>query len=170
MNDDIFRSFLRKFIALFVDDIIIYSRTFEEHLIHIEETLIKLEQNGVTTKAMKMKIAQLRVEFLGMIVDGEGQRPHPDKIAAILGICPPTTRKLLRSFLGMAGYLRTFVPGYAKIAKNLTDLLGDDNKSKNAPIAHLWGDKEQKSFDELKNSRRVATRLGPRSLHLLRFM
>jgi hypothetical protein len=128
----------------YIDDIIIGSLTFEEHLHDLQQLFDRLEQFGLTVKLQKCKFAKRRLLFLGYLVSNEGILPNPQKIEVIKALQPPNNIKGLRRFLGMTGYYRRFIEGYANIASPLTRLL-----KKNC--LYSWNSDCQKSFEELKN-------------------
>ena len=119
----IFQPYLRKFIAVFFDDILVYSRTKAEHLQHLELTLSMLETHQLFAKISKCLFCKTQVEYLGHIVNVKGVQVDPTKIEAIQAWPKPTTVKQLRGFLGLTGYYRKFVANYAHLAYPLTEFL-----------------------------------------------
>ena len=135
---------------VFVDDIIVFSRTWHEHLIHLDEVLSAIAKAGITLKMKKCHFAKKELEFLGVIVGKDGVRPDPQKIAAVKEFAPPKTKRQLRSFLGMATQLRKFIKDFAKKARPLTQLLRDDAQHRWKNMEFNTG--EQEAFDTLKNA------------------
>lgn len=115
----IFRPFLRRFVIIFFDDILIYSSSFDDHLQHLALTFQVLLDNHFVLKCSKCFFAQSQVEYLGHVVSSRGVEPLPDKIAAIVNWPRPHCTKAVRSFLGLAGFYRKFIRGYAMIADPL---------------------------------------------------
>ena len=118
---------------IYLDDIIIFSKTFEEHIGRLENCFERLKQHGLKLKGSKCEFLQEEVSYLGHIVSASGIKTDPGKLNALKTWPVPTNIKELRSFLGFAGYYRRFVEGYAKIAKPLNDLLaghGTNRKSR----------------------------------------
>jgi hypothetical protein len=114
---------LRKFVLVFIDDILIYSPSLQSHVTHLKEVFDLLKQNQLKVKQSKCCFAQPKLAYLGHIISAAGVATDPDKIAPIVKWQSPQNVKQLRSFLGMAGYYRKFVKGYGVISKSLTELL-----------------------------------------------
>lgn len=108
---------------VYLDDIIIRSATFEQHLQDLRAVFDRLRNNGLKLKLKKCAFAMATVEFLGHIVSAEGLAPDPAKVTAVRNLAPPTCVKGVRSFLGMAGYYRRFISHFAIIARPLFNLL-----------------------------------------------
>ena len=140
----VFHAFLDRFVIVFIDDILIYSRSAEEHSNHLRTVFQILKEKQLYAKLSKCEFWLDHVVFLGHVVSGHGISVDPKKIEAITNWEPPKTVTEVRSFLGMAGYYRRFVEGFSIIATPLTKLL-----RKNVPLQ--WNDQCQKSFDELKH-------------------
>ncbi|MCH81628.1 hypothetical protein A2U01_0002419, partial [Trifolium medium] len=140
----IFEPFLRQFVIVFFDDILVYSPSLELHLHHLEQVFDCLLQNQFHLKQSKCSFAQNSIEYLGHIVSIEGVGADPEKIKAMLLWPAPQTIKQLRGFLGLTGFYRKFVCNYATIAAPLTDLLKKD--------AFCWTEKAQRAFETLKTA------------------
>jgi transposase InsO family protein len=122
--NDIFRPYLDKFVQVYLDDILIYSRTPEEHKVHVRKVLQLLKDNHLHVKPSKCKWAVPAVDYLGHTVTGEGIGVDPRKVQAITDWPAPANQQQLYSFLGLANYYRRFIHDYAKIALPLYSLLG----------------------------------------------
>ena len=107
------------FVKVYIDDIVIYSKTKEDHLMHLQKTLELLHDHGLKLKLKKSSFMMPEVVLLGHVVDNEGVRTDPAKTDHIRNAYPPTTKRELRSFVGLASYYRRFIPGFAKIARPL---------------------------------------------------
>ena len=129
----------------FVDDIIIFTSTWEHHMQVFEELLKRLRDANLTVKPSKCFTGFQNLECLGHLVGGTLIRPCPDKILAIQKAERPVTKKQVRSFLGLVGFYRSFIPNFSHIAAPLTELTkkGESNK------VH-WDEPQQRAFDSLK--------------------
>ncbi|XP_061370333.1 uncharacterized protein LOC133313043 [Gastrolobium bilobum] len=136
--------FLRKFVAVFFDDILIYSSSLEQHLEHLKLVLTCLKENQFLVKRSKCAFAQTEVEYLGHVVSRQGVSMDSNKIQAMVDWPPPKNIKQLRGFLGLIGYYRRFVCNYASIAAPLTDLLKTDS--------FVWSNKAHTAFISLKTA------------------
>ena len=139
---------------IYLDDIIIFSKTFDEHIKRLEN-VFKLEQHGLKLKASKCEFFKNKVQYLGHIVSDESVQTDPDKIVALKDWPAPSNIKELRSFLGFAGYYRRFVCNYSKIVKPLNNLLvghptnkKKGKKSKSA-TPWTWEPEQQTAFDTI---------------------
>ncbi|KAG8496459.1 hypothetical protein CXB51_007559 [Gossypium anomalum] len=139
----IFRPYLDKFVVVFIDDILIYSKDDTEHAEHLRIVLQTLRDKQLYAKFSKSEFWLQEVGFLGHIVSGDGIRVDPSKISAIVDWKPPKNVTEVRSFLGLAGYYRRFVNGFSIIAAPITKLLRKDVKFE-------WTEECQQSFEELK--------------------
>ena len=107
----------------YVDDILIASRTFTEHLEHIEYVLDKLQKGGLTVNWDKSKFLQTEIHFLGFIITQEGILANPDKVEAIMRFPEPKNIKQLQSFLGLCNFYRKFQENYAHTTSKLSACL-----------------------------------------------
>jgi transposase InsO family protein len=148
--NDVFRPLLDKSVIAFVDDILVYSRTVDEHRRHVREVLQLLRQHQLYTKVSKCQFGVDRAEFLGHTVSAEGVSVVPTKIQAIRDWPIPQTVHEVRSFLGLASYYRRFVPGFAKTAAPLTDLTKAEIAQSGRPLP--WGLKQREAFEMLKQA------------------
>ena len=138
----LFRPYLRRFIIVFFDDILIYSVSLSDHLRHLQTTFQVLYDNHFVLKLSKCLFAQPQVEYLGHLVSHRGVQPVASKIAAIAQWPNPRSVRALRSFLGLAGFYRRFIRGYATIAAPLV-------KATTVEPLH-WTPATQTAFDTLK--------------------
>ncbi len=134
----------QEYSAAYLDDLVIYSDTWEQHLVHIRGVLLRLRRAGLTAKPSKCKLATKECSYLGHIVRNGEVRPELDKMQAVANFPRPKTRKDVRSFLGLSGYYRRFIPDYATIALPLTDLTRRRSKSIN------WTTECEAAFQQLK--------------------
>ncbi|GKD26897.1 putative nucleotidyltransferase, ribonuclease H, partial [Tanacetum coccineum] len=138
------RPYLDKFVIVFIDDILIYSKSKEEHEVHLKLILELLEKEKLFKKFLKCEFWLQEVHFLGHVVNSEGIHVDPSKIEAVKNWKPPKTPTEICSFLGLAGYYRRFIANFSKIAKPLT-LLTQKNKK------FEWGDEQEIAFQTLKD-------------------
>ena len=107
-------------LLLYLDDIVVFSSTFQQHLKRLEVVLQRLKFKSLKAKLSKCSFFQHEVRYLGHIISAEGVSTDPGKVEAVASWQPPTTILELRSFLGFASYYRHFVEGFAKLAAPLT--------------------------------------------------
>jgi hypothetical protein len=143
LMNKVFMEYLERFVVVFIDDILIFSKTMEEHEKHLRLVLEKLRSNQLYAKFSKCEFWLTEVAFLGHIISAEGVSIDPGKVKDVLNWMPPTTILEIQSFLGLAGYYRRFIKDFSKIAKPMTKLL-EKNK------AFEWTRECQASFEELK--------------------
>jgi hypothetical protein len=137
--------YLRKFVLVFFDDILIYSKSWAEHLTHIKLVFDLLLRDQWKIKLSKCAFAQRQISYLGHIISEQGVGTDPIKISAIANWPTPSSVKELRSFLGLAGYYRKFVRNFGIISKLLTELL-----KKN--VLFVWTHHHDQSFEALKTA------------------
>ena len=133
------------FASAYIDDVVVFSQTWKDHLNHLRIVLTKLTEAGLTVKLGKCSFAKKNVSFLGHLV-GQGRiSPQESKTMAIKNFQKPRTKKDLRAFLGLAGYYRRFVPDFSATTACLSDLT-----AKKLPDILKWEDQHQKAFDHIK--------------------
>ena len=130
---------------VYLDDVIIFGRNFDEHLTRLRTVLARLNGAGLSLKPSKCQWAKTEVKYLGHIIDGAGIKPDPSKLIAVRDFPIPENRTEVRAFLGLASYYRRFIPSFATIAKPLTNL----TKTKEGK-AFQWTSEEKTSFEHLK--------------------
>ena len=144
---------------VFIDEILIFSETFEEHISRLENVFHRLSMHGLKLKGSKCELFKSSVSYLGHIISEQGVATDPEKTSAISTWPTPTKISELRTFLGTAGFYRRFIQDYSKIAQPLNTLLEghgttqSKSKSKSKrkkPVDWIWGDAQQSSFDLLK--------------------
>ncbi|GJU26511.1 putative reverse transcriptase domain-containing protein [Tanacetum coccineum] len=138
------RPYLDKFVIVFIDDILIYSKTQEEHVEHLRLVLELLKKEKLYAKFSKCEFWLREVQFLGHLINSNGIHVDPSKIKAVKNWKATRTLSEVRSFLGLAGYYRRFIENFSKIAKSLTILT---QKSKTFD----WDEEHEFAFQTLKD-------------------
>jgi len=136
---------LRKCVLVFFDDILVYSRTYEEHVSHVAQVLQLLQQDQWKVKLTKCSFAKRQIAYLGHVISEAGVSTDPRKISAISTWPTPTSVKELRSFLGLAGYYRKFVHHFGVISRPLFDLLKKHT-------LFVWTTAHDEAFQSLKSA------------------
>ena len=129
LMNDVLRPFLRRFVLVFFDDILIYSKTWADHLRHLRVVLSELRRHQLFVKRAKCAFGVTSVAYLGHVISEAGVAMDPAKVQAIHGWPVPRSARAVRGFLGLAGYYRKFVHNYGTIAVPLTALLKKDGFS-----------------------------------------
>jgi len=142
--NDIFREWLDDFVVVYIDNILIYSSSLEEHAEHLCKVFQKLRENKLYAKLEKCEFGVTEVDFLGHRITQEGLMMDDHKVKAILDWEPLKLVPALRSFLGLASYYRKFIKNFAKIAAPLTNLL------KKSAITYDWDEACDETFGTLK--------------------
>jgi hypothetical protein len=143
LMNNVFMDYVDKFVVVFIDDILIYSQSGEEHADHLNMVLQRLREHQLYAKLSKCEFLIDEVLFLGHIINKDGLAVDPKKVADTLNWKAPTDVRGIKSFIGMARYYRRFIEGFSKIAKPMTALLG--NK-----VEFKWTQKCQEAFEALK--------------------
>jgi hypothetical protein len=143
LMNKVFMEYLDKFVMVFIDDILVYSKNDSDHEEHLRMLLQKLRGNQLYAKYSKCEFWLDEVPFLGHIISNGGISVDPAKVREIVGWKIPSLITEIRSFLGLAGYYRRFIEGFSKIAKPMTSLLEKGKEFK-------WSHECQDSFNQLK--------------------
>jgi len=142
LMNEVLGPFLRQFVLVFFDDILIYSRTWVEHLSHIRRVLALLREHSLFLKKSKCYFAEHSVVYPDHIISSMGVSMDPSKVDAVQAWPQPRSVKALRGFLGLTGYYRRFINNYGTIAAPLTALLKRE--------AFLWSPAATEAFLALK--------------------
>jgi len=143
LMNHIFKEYRSEFLAILMDDILVFSKTLEQHLQDVRKVLQKLKTANMTINKKKSKFAQRRVEYLGHTLTETGIKKQPEKVKAIQEYPTPRNIKDVQQFLGMCQWYSSFINGFATIAEPIYQLLRSGNKWN-------WGESQEKSFQELK--------------------
>ncbi|GKE48245.1 putative mitochondrial protein [Tanacetum coccineum] len=144
LMNTVFKAFLRKFMLVFFDDILIYSKNLEVHCVHLAQVLQVMKDNTLYGKKSKCYFVVLQVEYLGHIISAQGVSTDPSKIEAMQKWPIPSTLKQLRGFLGLTGYYRRFIKDYASISQPLVALTNKD--------AFKWNRSAELAYHKLKEA------------------
>lgn len=145
LMNEVFRPYLREFVLVFLDDIVIYSRSKEGHVQHVTTKVFQLlEQHKLYVNQKKCEFGRTQVAYLGHVISQEGVSIDTDKIKSMTQWPIPRSVKELSGFLGLTGYYRKFIKGYAKIAGPLTDQLKKDQ--------YRWTEEATVAFQTLKQA------------------
>lgn len=144
MMDSLLQGFKSTTCLCYLDDVIVFSPTFETHLHRLSDILAVFRRAGLQLNSSKCHFGCRQIKILGQLVDATGVQPDPDKIRAVKDFPAPRSVKEVRSFVGLCSYFRRFVKNFAEIARPLTDLLRHDN-----PFS--WGPEQASAFSTLVN-------------------
>ena len=153
LMNSVFMPDLDKFVVVFIDDILVYSKNEEDHAKHLRIVLQRLRDHQLYAKFSKCEFWLDRVKFLGHTISSEGIVVDPSKVQEVMDWKPPTSVHQIRSFLGLAGYYRRFIPDFSKIAKPMTELLKKGMK-------FVWDERCEKAFHTLRELLTKAPRLS----------
>lgn len=168
--DRLLSEFRWKFVIVYIDDIIVFSPSFEDHCQHIRWVLSQIHRAGLTLDKTKAYVGFESIRMLGHVVSNLGLATQEDKVAAMLDLPRPKTYHDLQQCLGFFDYYREFVESYAMIAKRLQDLLvdpapvpGESNTAKQRRLSKvqlLWAGEHDEGFSKLKEALANATYLS----------
>lgn len=145
MIDTVLRGLKWKTCLCYLDDIVIFSTTFDQHLQRLDEVLSCLSNAGLQINTKKCTFASRSIKVLGHVVSKKGIQPDPEKISAVLNFPRPQQQKDLRSFLGLGSYFRRFIRNFATVASPLHHLLRPG-------IPFVWTEDCERAFQALKDA------------------
>lgn len=167
LMDHVFGDENFQFLLIYLDDILIFGTTFQETLDRLEMVLQRLQKFNLKVKPSKCQLFMKKVKYLGHEVSSDGIHPNPDKVSAVQEWPIPKTEKELRGFLGLAGYYRRFIQGFALIAAPLHAMLGESGQGKKGKknarptsVSFNWGKEQTEAFLNLKEKLTTAPVLG----------
>lgn len=126
--DNVLKDLQNQVCLVYLDDIIVFSTSLQEHVINLEKVFKKLRESNFKIQMDKSEFLKLETEFLGHIIGRDGVKPNPNKIQAIQNYPLPKTTTEIKRFLGLLGYYRKFIPNFARVTKPLTNCLKKGNK------------------------------------------
>jgi hypothetical protein len=144
---------LEGFACAYLDDVIIFSKTAEEHARHIQQVFERLRMHNLKLKLKKCKFFQEETEYLGFVISKDGVKPNPNKVEAIRRMAAPSNVREVRSFVGMCSYYRRFIPNFSEIAEPIVALTRKYAR-------FVWTETCQKAFDFIKKSLSVVPLLA----------
>lgn len=144
MMNDTFQPLMRRFVIIFFDDILVYSKSEEDHIGYLEQVLNTLRSYKFLVKLSKCTFGKKSINFLGHIIYGQGVESDSSKILAMVDWPIPKNLKQLRGFLGLTSYYIRFIRKYAELAVSMTDLIKKDS--------FLWNEATTSSFSAVKKS------------------
>jgi hypothetical protein len=136
---------LGRFIVIYLDDVIVYSQSDDEHLRHLKRVFEKCRKFGISPNPKKILFGLEEGKLLGHIISKEGIKIDPSRIEAIQKLEHPRNIKELQSFIGKINFLRRFIPNMAELLRNITNMLKKDKKIK-------WDSKSKQSFEQVKHA------------------
>nr|CAD40092.2 OSJNBb0012A12.10 [Oryza sativa Japonica Group] len=143
LMNKVFMEYLDKFVVVFIDDILVYSQSDEDHQQHLRLVLGKLREHQLYAKLSKCEFLLSEVKFLGHVISAKGVAVDPETVTAVTDWKQPKTVTQVRNFLGLAGYYRRFIENFSKIARPMTQLLKKEEK-------FVWSPQCKKAFQTLK--------------------
>jgi 8-oxo-dGTP pyrophosphatase MutT (NUDIX family)/predicted aspartyl protease len=141
--DKVLAGIKEQFVLVYLDDVIIYSKTFKEHIQHLTEVLTRIRKANLRLKAEKCYFAATELQFLGHVVGKEGVKPDPEKVDKMVNYPEPKNIRELRGVLGLFSYYRRFIKDFAQLADPLYKLLKKDT-------VYEWTDLQQQAFENLR--------------------
>jgi hypothetical protein len=140
---DLFADLKGKYVFKFLDDLVVFSLSAEEHEEHLREVLRRLERAGFTLNPEKVILGASEIKYLGHLLSSRGVKVLPDGVEVIQRYPTPTNLRALRRFLRMVGFYARFIPGYSRKAATL-------HAPKRKGVPFVWDEEHQRAFDSLK--------------------
>jgi len=145
LMNEVLRGYLDEFVRVYLDDIVVFSNTTDEHQCHLDKVLERLQRHGLTCNTEKCRFGATEISFLGHLVTSEGIDKQPEKLEGIINYPTPTKVRDLRKFLGVCNWYSQFVDNYADTIAPLTDRLKQGTK-------WSWTEIEQTAFNKIKRA------------------
>ena len=158
--EKILEPYLRKCCLVYLDDCLVWSDSWEQHMIDLRAVLERYRLFNIKLNPAKCRIAQQKVKYLGHVIDANGTTPDPKKVEAVQKMYPPQTLKQLQRFNGLLNYHSKYIPNYSELIAPLTNLVkelnplvikkADGKHSKKPVLINEWREEHQRSFEKLK--------------------
>lgn len=145
MTHEVLPGFINRFVFVYLDDIIIYSQTPDDHLRHLRQVFERLQKHGLRCSAEKCTFGKSSLDYLGHRITANGNEPQQEHITRIVNATQPTNRKKMSAFLGLCGWIREYVPNFSEMAAPLTALLSPK-------IRYTWGPLQEEAFQQVKEA------------------
>ena len=156
LMEDCFDGLNLQICYIYLDDLIIFSKTFEEHIDRLRQVFDRIRQEGLKLSPQKCHFFKTKVKYVGHIVSQDGTQPDPAKIEKVMEWPRPKTPEDVRQFLGFIGYYRKFIQDFSKISMPLNDLMPSTHKpkkkGKTSQTEWKWTDRQEESFQYLKSA------------------
>ena len=144
LMNHVLRPFIGNFVVVYFDDILIYSKTLEEHVLHLREVFIVLQREKLYANFNKCHFCTDHVVFLGFVVSAKGVQVDEEKVQVIRDWPTPTNAAQVRSFHGLAGFYRRFMKDFSTVAAPLTDVMKKH-------VSFKWGRAQEEAFQAIKH-------------------
>lgn len=143
LMDSVFAGLKWQSLLVYIDDVIVFSKNLNDHLTDLEQMFLRMRQANLKFKTSKCHLLKKKVNYLGHVITREGIKADPNKIKVIIEIPEPTTKEKLRTFLGICGYYRKFIPNFATLCHSLFKLTHDTEK-------FVWENEHRQAFKRIK--------------------
>ena len=145
MMDIVLTGLKRNSCLIYLDDVVVFSKTYDEHLAQLSSVLAAIKKAGLRLKVNKCRFGETKLSMLGHIVDKDGVYPDPEKVRAVKDFPRPTDVRSTQSFIGLCSYYRKFIRNFAEIARPITSLT-------KTSVPFVWDTDQETSFQQLKQA------------------
>ncbi|WP_044908690.1 reverse transcriptase family protein, partial [[Clostridium] innocuum] len=144
LMNEVLKKFLGKFVIVYLDDILIFSKTREEHLLHVRQVLQRLKEEKLLINLKKCSFMKEEIVYLGFVISADGLKMDPEKVEAILNWPTPVNASEVRSFHGLESFYQKFIRNFSSICNAMTETMRGDKRE------FKWTHGADKSFETLK--------------------